>query len=84
MWQLILLKKNPIIRVFNIENDLSQDKLIQDISVRNEIDKKNFSINYIYENNQRNSRNLIMSVCPETYMKLRNSKYILAIKDIVL
>ena len=69
-----LEKRNPLIRVFNVENDMDQDELIKDIIYRNNLETKDFTINYIYKNNRNNTRNLIMSVLPETYMKIKNSK----------
>ena len=52
-------RKNPLIKVAAIQNDLEIDDLEQDIANRNNISTDNIKVKHIYKNKQTNKRNAI-------------------------
>lgn len=66
-------KYDPLVRIYGVENDLTEDEIKQDICDRNSVESDSFKIEYIYPKKQ-NTRVIKLRVKPDFYLRISNQR----------
>lgn len=72
-------RKNPLVRVVNVIDNiasLNDDKIIEDISIRNNLVPEGISIKYKYFNNTTKKGTLVMELSSDNYERIMNYRKI--------
>lgn len=71
-------KKNPLLKIVNLKNELDKQELEEDICVRNELPTDQVKVVHVYTNRKNQTRSAIIAVSSHVYAKIMTDESVYA------